>query len=274
MIPLDFSYNRPDTLAELKQTLTRLSGQDFRYYAGGSEIITMTRTGSIAPDAVIDIKNIPECSQLMFRGDELYIGGAVTLSEIAGSGLFPMMGTTVSRIADHTNQCRITVAGNLCGTIFYREAALPLLIADAKVHLWRDGKTRTQRYQSPFAHAANDLVLGFSVPKANLAWPYFHIKRTRADKIDYPLLTVTASYAADWLRIAISGVCNFPFRAADMERIAINKSISIPRRVDQMCDALPADVIDDLLGSAEFRIATLKNVLLQILSDWEALYAA
>ncbi len=137
MIPLDWVYCRPDTLAEAASAYVDFlkKGLSPVYYGGGSEIITMSRAGSIQPGAVVDLKGIPECLELKRDADKLIIGTANSLSQISESKLFPLLGTAAGRIADHTNQCRITLGGNLCATIIYRETSLPLLLCDAKVVL-------------------------------------------------------------------------------------------------------------------------------------------
>ena len=53
------------------------------------------------------------------RDKKLVIGSAMTLTEIAEENLFPLLSRTVKRIADHTVQDKITLGGNIAGTIIY-----------------------------------------------------------------------------------------------------------------------------------------------------------
>jgi xanthine dehydrogenase molybdenum-binding subunit len=62
MIEFDFEYYRPSTIEEavgLYHTL-HTSGKMPIYYSGGTEIITLARSGQIMMGAVIDIKGISE----------------------------------------------------------------------------------------------------------------------------------------------------------------------------------------------------------------------
>ena len=105
MIAFNFVYCKPNTLqeaAEAFETLER-EGKSPVYYGGGSEIITMSRAGSISPGGVIDLKAIPECNVLERNEEELTLGGGVSLHAIRESKLFPLLGTAAGRIADHTN---------------------------------------------------------------------------------------------------------------------------------------------------------------------------
>ena len=182
MIAQCFDYYRPETLSQVEAALKRSAGKCRLFYGGGSEILSMARVGSIAPQAVIDVKAVPELRVHKIDGGKLVLGAALTLAEIAQKNLFPLMSTTVSRIADHTNQCRITLGGNVAGTIAYREAALPLMLADATVTFWKDGQTREAPMREAFdqrlKRAPEELIVSLSISKDNLQLPYVHVKRT------------------------------------------------------------------------------------------------
>lgn len=183
MISFDFVYCRPTTLTEAVETYVQLQheGKNPVYYAGGSEIITMCRTGSIQPGAVIDIKNIPECMLLSVDDKNLNIGSACTLNQISESKLFPLLRLSCGRIADHTNQCRITLGGNLCGTIIYRETSLPLLLSDAEVTLISPKGERTVPFQSVFNGQMilrlGEMIVQIHVPVWALSARSFHLTK-------------------------------------------------------------------------------------------------
>ena len=58
------------------------------------------------------------------------LGAALTLTTIRA-----LLSLAAGRIADHTIQCKLTLGGNLAGTIHYHETLLPLLLADAVIHI-------------------------------------------------------------------------------------------------------------------------------------------
>jgi hypothetical protein len=137
MIGFDFEYYKPDTIDEAVKLFNDLDslGKVTIYYGGGSEFISMARVSTAYADAVIDIKGIEECNQYKMDGDNLVIGAGVTLTDIAEGNLFPALSKAVKRIADHTMQGKITIGGNICGTIIYRETVLPLLVSDSRITL-------------------------------------------------------------------------------------------------------------------------------------------
>ncbi len=275
MIPFDFIYCRPDSLREAADAYAQLSaeGKSAVYYGGGSEIITMSRAGSIRPDAVIDIKNIPDCGVLTIDGEALHIGAACTLNQVKESKLFPLLGLACGRIADHTNQCRITLGGNLCGTILYRETSLPLLLSDASLTLCSPQGERTVPFQSVFDGRMQLKPGEFIVTVHVLNWAlharHAHIKKTTNEKIDYPLVNVTTLWKEDVLRTAFSGVCSYPFRSGPIEAVLNNRALPCRERAENAVGLLPEPPYGDAEGSGEYRRFVLQNTLCALLEEWE-----
>lgn len=275
MIPFNFVYFRPDTLKEAVDIFSTLQsqGKAVQYYAGGSETISMCRTGSIQPDAVIDIKNIPECKLLCVDLEKLHIGSVCTLNRIGQSKLFPLMRLACGRIADHTNQCRITIGGNLCGSIIYRETSLPLLLSNAEVTLFGPEGTRTMLFKSVFDGRMQlnpgEMIVQVHVPVWALSARYAHIKKTTNEKIDYPLVSVAALWQDNNLRVALSGVCSYPFRSEQMENVLNERMKSIEERVNCAAELLPEPAYADVEGSGEYRLFVLENTLRELLREWE-----
>ncbi len=275
MIAHDFDYYRPETLKEAYGIYQKLSAlnKSPAYYAGGSEVITMSRAGSILPGAVIDLKAIPECTYMGFAGEGLMIGACVTLSAIAESGLFPMLGTTVGRIADHTNQCRITLGGNVCGTIIYREAVLPLLLTDCSVYLRGANGERKIPFREVFQERAmlkkGELITRFAIDQRWLDAPYIHVKKTKNEKIDYPLLTLAAVREGGDIRMAFSGLCDFPFRSSRIEDTLNGPDLTISEKAERITHQLPGPCLDNLDGSAEYRAFVLRNTVYKALQKFE-----
>lgn len=271
MIPFDFIYCRPNTLKEAYQTYHQLRTERKHpvYYAGGSEIITMSRSGSIQPDAVIDIKAIPECNILETDDTFLHIGSVCTLNTIKESKTFPLLGLTCGRIADHTNQCRITLGGNLCGTIQYRETSLPLLLSDAKISIFGGEGLKTVPFETVFDGRMRlmnaECITQIHIPRPLTQVPYFHIKHTTNEKIDYPLVSMASLINDNAMRVAFSGVCSFPFRSIEMETVLNDASIPPEMRAKKAITMLPEAACSSVEGTGEYRLFVLETMMLSLL---------
>lgn len=273
MIPFDFIYYRPNTLTEAVNIYLQLKseGQKPLYYSGGSEIITMCRGGSIKPDAVIDIKNILECKDISKNNNCLNIGCACTLNQIKESRLFPLLESACGRIADHTNQCRITLGGNICGTIIYRETTLPLLLCDADVTVLGPEGNQVVPFKSIFDGRIHlkpaEIIVQIHIPLWALDVKYFHIKKTQNEKIDYPIVSFAAILKDNFLKIAVSGLCSAPFFSDKINMIINDQKLSVSERVDRAVSLLPDNIYSDAKGSTQYRIFVFKNTLESLLEE-------
>jgi CO/xanthine dehydrogenase FAD-binding subunit len=276
VIPFDFIYCRPSSLQEAVETWWKLQaeGKNALYFAGGSETITLCRAGAIHPDAVIDIKSIPELTKMALDRTSLHIGAACTLNQIKESNEFKLLGLACGRIADHTNQCRITLAGNLCGTIIYRETSLPLLCCDASVTLFGPDGERTLPLQNIFREGIKlfpgELVTLVHIPLWASEAPYAHIKKAANEKIDYPLVSMAALKKDGVLRSAFSGICPYPFRSAEIEAALNDKALSLTERAEKAAELLPAPPVCDAEASGEYRLFVFKNTICELLEGFES----
>ncbi len=275
MIPSDFIYIRPDSLAEAVEAWRQMEadGKTALYYGGGSEIITMARAGDILPDAVIDVKRIPDCLFIEKDGEGLSLGAASTLNDVKETKRFPLLGLACGRIADHTNQCRITLGGNLCGTIIYRETSLPLLLSDARVTLFAPEGPREAAFADVFDGrmklSPGELLVRVHIPEWALSARHAHVKKTTNEKIDYPLVNVTALFFEDRLRAAFSGVCAQPFRSIEIEDVLNDRAAGAASRAKKAAALLPQEALADVEGSGAYRRFVLEHTLLTLLEDWE-----
>lgn len=274
MIPFDFVYYKPETIKEAVNLFKILQSEGKKpiYYGGGTEFISMARMNNRYTEAVIDIKGIPECNVYEIKDDNLIIGSAVTLTQIAELNLFPLLSLTVKRIADHTIQGKITLGGNLAGTIIYKEASLPLMLSDSEVIICGTNSKRNVLLNDLFYQKIKlndgDLITQIILDKRFLSLPYSHVKRTKNEKIDYPLLTITAIKEKK-INIAFSGLCEYPFRSNLIENILNDNSISFDEKMKKIIKNLPDKILDDLGGSSEYRKFVLDTMISEILESFE-----
>lgn len=274
MIGFNFQYYKPDTVEEAVRLFKDLdsSGKKAIYYGGGSEFISMARMNNVYADAVIDIKGIKECNEYKLEGDNLIIGAGVTLTKIAKGNLFPLLSLAVKRIADHTMQGKITIGGNLCGTIIYRESVLPLLVSESEVVIAGQSGQRKELLNDIFHERLQldkgEMVVKIMVPKEFLSFPYLHVKRTKNEVIDYPLVSMSALKDKDKIKIALSGLGDYPFRSYEMENI-LNGDIS-PKddKIQKAIDSIEDKIKSHMNGSKEYKEFMLYNVLDTALTDF------
>jgi len=267
MIPFDFEYYRPSSVKEAADVYQALQAQGKQpmYWSGGTEIITMARLNEDRPGAVVDLKAIPECNVMEYRENDLIIGGCVTLSAITGSNLFPLLGRAARGVADQTSRNKITLGGNLCGRIYYREAVLPLLVADSRLVIAGKGGVREAAIHEVFRGQIRlepgEFLLQAVTDRDFVSLPSVHVKKRQIGNVGYPLVTLVAVKKGSRIRAAFSGVCGFPFRSASIEQVLNTPGLSAEERARQAAGRLPAPPLTNTEGTADYRLFLFKQTV-------------
>ena len=272
MIAADVAYLRPDTAEEAVDAWRRLDGA--RYLAGGTEIATAARrTAAFDLRACIDVKRIPEANVHEIGGGCLRLGAALALSDVAQGDAFPLLGAVLRGIADRTVRNRLTLGGNLAGLLPYREAALPLLLADASILTIVPGQgeilsARKERplraiFDKRLVLAPGELVLSFCMPLDVPEWPWSHHRKTRTGPVDYPLVTTAMVRDGPHVRFAVAGAHPYPFRSDAVDALLSKDGAAALPAVLAALGPLRADA----RASAEYRGQLLKNLIRAGLED-------
>ncbi len=275
VISSELEYYKPSRINEAVEIFNSLKNNDKQpmYYAGGTEIITLARMNLIQTTAIIDIKGIRECQTFDIIGNDLITGSTVPLTFIEEKNLFPLLTKTSSEIADRTARNKITVGGNLCGQIFYREAILPFLLTDSLVTIADMNGQRTISIHSLFNQKLQlekgELLIQLLTEKAYLHLPFRSIKKRQQWKTGYPLLTVASIKKDNQLRFAFSGLCPFPFRSSQIEQELNNKALPFHERINNAIKHIPNPILDDIEGSSEYRLFVFRNTVMEILMEME-----
>jgi CO/xanthine dehydrogenase FAD-binding subunit len=258
MIPFNFAYHRPGSLAEAVGAYAQAErdGLNPAYLAGATEITTFCRMGRMKPGAVVDIKRIPECRTRSHEGDHLVFGAALTLNEVIADGAFPLL-RQASVIVDHTVRNRLTLGGNIAGMLPYRETVLPLLLADATVRLVAPTGERTVPLAEVFSErlllAPGEMLAQIRVPKALASQPGYYRRRVRKGRFDYPLVTACFLQTHGALRMAVSGAFGFPLRCVEAERVLNDGAIPLTKRPAAVVAAIPHAIQQDMRASVAYR---------------------
>ncbi|HML84422.1 MAG TPA: hypothetical protein PKE52_04600, partial [Bacteroidales bacterium] len=166
-------------------------------------------------------------------------------------------------------QDKITLGGNIAGTIIYREAVLPLLICSGEVVIAGQGGIKQVLLSDIFDRRImlndGEFIVSVAVDDHFLTLPYVHVKRTKSDKIDYPLITLTALKDNNRINIAFSGVCSFPFRSTLIEDYLNDTILPNNIKINNIIDNIPDLVLSDLGGSGDFRKFVLQKMLIEVL---------
>jgi len=271
LIAYDFEYYKPATVDEATSLFQALDqqGKEPSYFSGGTEIITLGRVNRIKTGAVIDIKGIPECMVLKKEANKLTFGAAQTLNRVRDVQYFRFLSKAIAEIADHTARNKITLGGNMCANIIYRETILPLLLTDSQVIIAGPAGLNQLPLNEVFDQTLKlqrgELLTQIITEEMESELPFLCIKKRRQWDGGYPLVTIAALKKNEQIRFAFSGLCPYPFRNEKMEESLNNQALSNEARIEEAMRHIPAPILSDVQGSEDYRRFVLKNTLLDVL---------
>lgn len=250
MIRFDFNYIKPTSVIEAVQIMNRHIQEEKEavYYGGGTELMNHFRTGKKEVDVVIDVKGIKELTRLEVKNDTYIVGAAVNLNDvIEGVELEPLK-TVLRGIADHTIRNALTLGGNICGQLPYREAVLPLLMLDAVVVVATvDGKFEiplNEIFDKRIKLQPSELLVQIKIKHSH--HPYFTKRETESVAVDYPLLQfVSMKKDEEWF-VGISGYGSCPV----VERFEDNGDEGV---VEHFMSVLKSEARSCPRGSAKYK---------------------
>lgn len=116
MIPGEFTYHRPSSVAEVVALLSD-HGDEARPLAGGHSLIPMMKLRMAAPEHLIDLSGVADLKGICEDGDGIVIGATTTQHELIASDLLaaklPIIAETSLVIADPQIRYLGTLGGNV-----------------------------------------------------------------------------------------------------------------------------------------------------------------
>ncbi|MBI3176760.1 MAG: FAD binding domain-containing protein, partial [Chloroflexi bacterium] len=130
-----FDHFNPSSLSEALSILSERNG-NAAVIAGGTDLLLRMKHGILKPNAVVNLKRIPELRGLSYDSTSgLRIGSLTTLRELTRSpqilDLYPALAQTAGVMASEQIRSLATVGGNLCNASPSADMAPPLIALDA-----------------------------------------------------------------------------------------------------------------------------------------------
>ena len=142
MLP-NFTFERPETLEQAVHIAVAHTGH-YSFLGGGTDLISNMKHNLIKPEVVVDLKIIDGLKKLELNNDGLYIGAAVTVTELIefeGAQKFPPLVEAAKHLGSLQIRNRATVGGNICNASPCANTVTPLVVLGALVDIvGPDGK--------------------------------------------------------------------------------------------------------------------------------------
>ena len=260
----EFKYFKPRTLTEAIPLLSR-HGKKASVLAGGTDLIVCLKDGLRTPDAVVDIKDIPELKKLEFKSGALFIGALVTFSDLIESEIirkkFPLLAEVSKTVASAGIRNRATLAGNICSAVPSLDGGPVLLVYEAVIHIRGPRRERklpiSEWFVGPKKNALQDgeLVAGLSIPLPKIRSAGCYLKLGRYAGEDLASVGVCVlSLSGNRYRIAFCAVGPTPKRAFQIEKLLEGQKPT-DALLQKAAELVPDEIspITDIRASKKYR---------------------
>ncbi|MGB5186204.1 MAG: xanthine dehydrogenase family protein subunit M [Acidimicrobiia bacterium] len=277
VIAHEFDYRRPASLDEAIGILSEYPGSA-RLLAGGTDLVAWLRDDAVAPDVVVDIKDVPGLGDITYDGDLLRIGSLVTFTDLMESDLIrthaPLLVEMAETVASTGIRNRATMVGNICSAVPSCDTGPVLLVYDTTVHVVGPAGERSVDINDWFvglrqtALAEDEVVTGIDIKIRQHGGVYVKLMRYAGEDLAQAAVGIVV-YPGNEYKVAFGAVAPTPFRSSRIEGALRGKPLA---------DALVAEVvamvddeispITDMRASAEYRTRMTEVMLERGL--WEA----
>lgn len=209
-----FALRRPATLDEALRELS----EDSVPYCGGTELLLAMRAGLHRPDALVDLKRIPELAGVRVEDGVLVIGATERHADLAAHPVLQERLPVFARMEKHIGNARVrsqgSIGGNLCFAEPKSDVATVLMALGASVTLAGPGDRRTVSVEEFVAgpyyaeKEPDELLVDVRIPlRDGLRGAYVKFQTMERPTVG---VAVLADDAAGWYRLGVGAVGEVP----------------------------------------------------------------
>ena len=238
MIPGQFSYHRPATLADAVNLLSTL-GDEARPLAGGHSLVPMMKLRLATPEHLVDLHDVAALKGIRRDGNAIVIGAMTTQHELLASDeiakSLPILQEAAALIADPQVRYCGTIGGNVANGDPGNDMPALMMVLGANYRL--EGKSggrdvaAAEFYQGAYFTALEpgELLTSISipVPPAGHGYAYEKLKRKVGDYATAAagvVLTMANGKVAT-CEIGLTNLAETPLLADDAAKAVIGTSL-------------------------------------------------
>jgi aerobic carbon-monoxide dehydrogenase medium subunit len=280
MIPYDFEYVRPTTVADAVALLS--NHPDAKLLAGGHSLLPIMKLRLARPSMLIDITHVPELRRIEVNDDSVIIGAGLTHAELeADSRLqdsIPLFGKVAEVIADPAVRNRGTIGGSLVNADPSADWPAAMLALEAEMEIVGPTGNRrvpaTNFFEGVMASAVQpeELLTRIVVPVLTESVCGYRKFRHPASGYAVAAAAVVLRYDGERCiggRIGITGVADAPFNAQAAETLL---GTGFEGRLEQIREIAAVAVdgvvaLEDGFADSSYRLQLARTMVERALGD-------
>ena len=275
-------YFQPQEL-DVALALLAHYGEGARIVAGGTDVIVELSRGIRPTSTLIDVTAIPGLRRIGLSDGIISLGALTTHNDVVASPLCRQRALPLAQACWEVGAPQIrtrgTIAGNLITASPANDTITPLVALDAEIVLLSAGGERVLRLDDFYlgvrrtALASDELVreIRFPAMRENQRGRFFKLGLRRAQAISVIDAAIVLTFAGTTVaeaRIALGSLAPTIVRAGTAEEFLSGKTLT-PEVCSEAATLACAAVapIDDIRGSATYRLQALHNLLAHTLEE-------
>ncbi len=267
MIPADFDYVRPSSVADVVQALGE-AGEDAKVLAGGQSLIPVLRLRLAYPSVLVDIGGLDDLRGVRDDGDAIVIGAMTTHDAVLHDDLVrthaPLVAQATATVADPQVRHRGTFGGSLAHADPAGDLGAVALALDAEMVVTGPAGERRIPVAEFFrdylttALAPDEILTAVRVPKLGDGWGSHYEKFSRVAQAWSTVAVAALVRRQDGTiaeaRVGLTNMGSTPLRATAVEQ-ALAGAAASPEAVAAAAEhaAEGTSAPSDLSGAADYR---------------------
>ncbi|MCW2597859.1 MAG: molybdopterin dehydrogenase FAD-binding protein [Jatrophihabitans sp.] len=246
MIPAEFEYTRPSSIAEAVAAIAE-AGEDGKILGGGQSLIPILRLRLAYPSTIIDVSRVDDMRGVREDGDAILIGSMTTHHDVMHDALVvehaPLIAQATETVADPQVRHRGTFGGALAHADPAGDlGAVALALGCEFVANGANGERRIPASEFfldylTTALSPDEVLTAIRVPKLGAGWSSHYEKFNRV--------------AQAWSIVAVAALVKRENGSISEARIGLTNMGSTPLRSSAVEQALAgADVSDEAVSAA------------------------
>jgi carbon-monoxide dehydrogenase medium subunit len=246
MIPAEFEYTRPSSIAEAVAAIAE-AGEDGKILGGGQSLIPILRLRLAYPSTIIDVSRVDDMRGVREDGDAILIGSMTTHHDVMHDALVvehaPLIAQATETVADPQVRHRGTFGGALAHADPAGDlGAVALALGCEFVANGANGERRIPASEFfldylTTALSPDEVLTAIRVPKLGAGWSSHYEKFNRV--------------AQAWSIVAVAALVKRENGSISEARIGLTNMGSTPLRSSAVEQALAgADVTDEAVSAA------------------------
>jgi CO/xanthine dehydrogenase FAD-binding subunit len=278
-------YLKPHDIKELIALMAENKSR-MTVIAGGTNLIPEMRDGVKTPQVLVDVSDLRELAGIQLDTDNITIGAATTIADLAASPVIrehvPILSKAAGELGNPLTRNRATIGGNLANASPCADTAPPLLAMEATVHITdAGGKERAVPIDKFFmgykltrlgpGDVMTRITLSLPGPEAKGGHTKLGLRKAASICVaSVALMLFKENGHIAKARIAFGSVAPQPIRAYALEALLEGNTINDALLAE--CDALvkkEISPIDDIRGTQNYRQAATGAILRRnLLQAW------